>query len=206
MPWSYTALIALSAVVLIVWLLLARANRIDRLHRKVAASRAALDAQLRRRATAAVELASSGLVDPASSIVIADAAFSATDDDGPALTPVEALSMKGLGLDRERAESALSAALREALTDIDSLSVHGGDVRDQLLAAVAAAWYRAVVARRFHNEAVTQCILARRHWYVRVFRLAWHTPLPVAVDLDDAMPETLVAASTAVESRAAAGE
>ncbi len=116
MTWSEIALIALGrsrSASCFAW---RGASRLDRLHRKVAASRIALDAQLVRRASAAVELAASGALDPASAVLVADAAYTASDA-GAVTSPAAALKMDGLGADRERAESGLTATLREALDD-----------------------------------------------------------------------------------------
>ena len=54
-----------------------RAGRLDRLHARLEAARFALDAALIRRSSVALELASSGLLDPAASLVLAGAAHDA---------------------------------------------------------------------------------------------------------------------------------
>ena len=64
---------ALLAGVYVSW----RAGRIDRLHARVDMARAALDATLLRRASVALELATSGLLDPATSLLLATAAHGA---------------------------------------------------------------------------------------------------------------------------------
>jgi len=76
-----------------------RAGRLDRLHARVEAARAALDAALVRRSSIALELAASGLLDPATSLLIAGAAHDA----------------RAAGEPNERAESDLTRALRAAL-------------------------------------------------------------------------------------------
>ena len=50
-----------------------RASRLDRLHNRAEAARTALDLALVRRASAASELATSGLLDLATSLLLADA-------------------------------------------------------------------------------------------------------------------------------------
>ena len=50
------------------------ANRLDRLHARVEGSRSALDAQLVRRSSVALELATSQLLDPATSLLLTEAA------------------------------------------------------------------------------------------------------------------------------------
>src|ERR1700689_699927 len=54
-----------------------RAGRLDRLHARLEARRAALDVALVRRSSVALELASSGLLDPATSLLLASAAHDA---------------------------------------------------------------------------------------------------------------------------------
>ena len=65
---GWTVLVTL--LVVIGWLLYARAVRVDRLHRQVLGARATLEAQLVHRAQAALELATSGLLDPASGLLL----------------------------------------------------------------------------------------------------------------------------------------
>ena len=50
-----------------------RAGRIDRLHTRVDMARAALDVTLLRRSSVALELATSGILDPATSLLLAAA-------------------------------------------------------------------------------------------------------------------------------------
>ncbi len=192
MSWSEITLVVLLVVGVLGWLAWISASRVDRLHRKVSASRIALDSQLVRRASAAADLATSGLLDPASSVLVADAAYAVIDADGPVTRPEQALAMDGLGDDRERSESVLSATLREALDDGEDVAeLRGTPAGESLVATLGAAWYRAQLARRFHNEAVAQAQRARRHWYVRLLHLAGHAPMPRTVELDDQMPAGL---------------
>lgn len=195
MTWSELALVVLVVAAAVVWLSWISASRLDRLHRKVIASRIALQAQLARRGAAAIDLASSGLLDPAGAVLVADAGFTVVEDAGPQAVPggeLTALSMGGLGADRERAESALSATLRSALGDEESV----GRLRRtadgaELVGNLAAAWYRAQLARRFHNEAVAQAQRARRTWYVRLLHLTGRAGVPQTVEFDDQMPAGL---------------
>jgi hypothetical protein len=190
--WSEITLLVLVVVAVVVWLSWVSASRLDRLHRKVTASRIALDAQLVRRASAAADLATSGVLDPASSVLVADAAYAVVDDAGPVTSPDRALAMDGLGAQRERAESALSATLRSAFDDVATLDeLRATSPGDELVANLGAGWYRAQLARRFHNEAVAQAQRARRHWYVALLHLAGRAPWPQTVELDDLMPAGL---------------
>ncbi|MEU2201368.1 hypothetical protein [Isoptericola sp. NPDC019482] len=195
MTWSELALVVLVVAAVAVWLAWISASRLDRLHRKVVASRIALQAQLARRAGAAIDLASSGLLDPAGAVLVADAAFAVVEDAAPPPAPGAELALEGLGPDRERAESELSATLRSALGDDEALAeLRGAPDGDELVGQLSAAWYRAQLARRFHNEAVAQARRARRTWYVRLLRLSGHAALPRTVELDDQMPEGLTGA------------
>src|SRR5262249_60579460 len=76
-----------------------RAGRLDRLHTRVETARAALDAALVRRSSVALELAACGLLDPATSLLLAGAAHDA----------------RAAGAPDELAESDLTRALRAAL-------------------------------------------------------------------------------------------
>lgn len=170
------------------WYLSFSAARLDRLHHRVEGARAVLDAQLLRRATAASELASSGLLDPATSVLLAGAAAdavaagdSADDVPEPALDAVSAR--------REAAESDLSRVLRAALDDPEQLRVLREDpLGADLLAALDAACHRVRLARRFHNDAVTQAQRVRAKRVVRLARLAGRAPVPQTFEMDDDPP------------------
>jgi len=96
--WTLIVLVVL-AVVLWGFYISWRASRLDRLHNRTEAARTALDLAMVRRSSAAYELASSGLLDPATSLLLADAVCRAKDAD-----PAE----------RDLAESDLTRALRAA--------------------------------------------------------------------------------------------
>lgn len=198
LTWSELTLVVAGALLVGLWLVWLAASRLDRLHRKVGASRAVLDNQLVRRASACAELAGSGLLDPASAILLGEAAWQAlvagaVPEDLPdtaALDPEVPLG--GEHPDRDLAESELSATVRAVLADDeDVVALRAEPYGAELLEAMAAAWYRVQLARRFHNEAVTQTRRVRGKWLVRLLRLAGHAPLPVSVEIDDAMPEAL---------------
>lgn len=229
MTWSEVAVVVIVAIAVLVWWVWVAASRLDRLHRKVGASRAALDTQLVRRASAAAEIATAGVLDPVTSLLVADAAWDAltaggygrddleitapdlaaslgeeatpparpsdvlvdldesTDHDDPtAVDPGAQLS----GADeRQQAESALSRTLRAAFAEPDALPE--GDVGDELVTALVAAWYRVQLARRFHNEAVAQTQRVRRKALVRLLRLAGRARMPQTVEIDDRWPDAL---------------
>lgn len=151
------------------------AGRLDRLHARVDASRAVLDAELLRRSASALELATAGLLDPATSVLIADAASRARTVDEES---------------RYQSESDLTAVLCTAFDDPADLKV----LRDEDPAIIVPldelgmACRRAAHARRFHNEMVRGAQRLRRKLLVRWLRLAGHAPWPESVELDDTVP------------------
>jgi len=153
------------------------AGRLDRLHARVDAARAALDAQLVRRSAVAMELATCGLLDPASALLIADAASTARQAGDE---------------DRTLAESDLSRALRAALDQPDQLEELSDSAEGrQLVEELEAVGRRVVMARRFHNDAVRAARALRSKRHVRYLRLAGHARPPVTFECDDAPPECL---------------
>ena len=177
--------LALLVAVLLAWYLTYSAARLDRLHAKVEGSLAALDAQIVRRAEAALELGTIGLLDPATSLILVDAASESLEraserHNGDLLG---GQSFTG----REPAESNLTEALAVALTPetVDDVRMRGGETAVDVLGRLQAASLRVQLARRFHNQAVTEVQRVRRKPVVRVFRLAGRAPLPVTVEFDD---------------------
>jgi hypothetical protein len=177
--WVVIGVLALIVALLVGFYLSMTAGRLDHLHRRIDTSRLALDAQLLRRSSVSLELASSQLLDPAASLVLASSAHHArTSTD---LEPD----------DRALAETDLTAALVAALDTEDIAEVRtvgaGADMLDEL----DAACRRVQLSRRFHNDAVRACRQLRRQRMVRLFRLAGHTPWPESFEMDDSTPEGL---------------
>jgi hypothetical protein len=174
MEWlPVTATIVVLFTVLLSW----TAGRVDRLHHRVNGARAGLDAQLMHRSGATLELAATGLLDPARSLVLLDAAHQARASGDT---------------DRELAESDLSRALVASLGDaseIDRLREHPDAV--ELLAELGNACRKVELARRFHNDVVASALSLRRNRVARWFRLAGHAHLPAMVEMDDSWPATL---------------
>lgn len=163
------------------------AGRLDRLHRKIETAHAALDAQLLRRVAATQDLASSGLVDPASALVLSSAAQSAfvvDPDDDARRSLVESELTRTLGTVFDT---------REDVEDITDAVGSDAPVAEQLLDELAVASRRVELARRFHNDVVRSCLDLRRRRLSRWFRLAGHTPLPAPIDFDDTPPAGLAA-------------
>lgn len=178
-------LLVVSVLALLGLLLWSVAQRLDRLHRREIQSRATLEAQLTHRADAAAELAASGLLDPASAVLIADAAWDAGLRSARLLGEEEPAGV-GAGAQRGLLESELSRTLRAALGEPEHQETLGRRPRGgQLLAELAHCNYRAQLARRFHSDAVVQIRQIRSTWLVRTFRLAGHAPMPSTFEMDD---------------------
>ncbi|MPV49375.1 hypothetical protein GCG21_05020 [Pseudactinotalea sp. HY160] len=189
-------LLVIAGVAIVAGLLLWHARRLDRLHRRVLDTRAILETQLGQRSEVAAQLAHSGLLDAASSVVVAEAAWQA-GIHADRLIPIDpahgsigtraAAPLTG-GLDRGQAESDLTVALRAALgepADRELMAATSG--ARELLEQVERCCYRAQLARRFHNEVVVAVLSLRGSWFVRFFHLAGRAPLPRPVDMDDAV-------------------
>ena len=154
------------------------AGRLDRLHARIDAAKAALDAQLLRRASIAQEVATANILDPAAAMVLYQAAHAArlAEDE-----------------QREVAESELSQALRAVFAESAQVqAVHEAPGGQATIEELAAAVRRVPMARRFHNDAVRAARAVRRHRTVRWLRLAGHAPFPLAFEMDDEPPPALV--------------
>lgn len=182
------ALLVLVLVVVLAWQLSFSAARLDRLHARVEGARSALETQLVRRATASLDLANSGLLDPATALIVAGAASEAllagedlADEPGESLAGPEGY--------RETAESDLSRALQVALGDAEDVAAlrqdpYGGE----LVGALAAVCHRAQLARRFHNDAVLQAQRVRHKRVVRWAHLSGRAQMPQTIEIDDDPP------------------
>ncbi len=173
---SVLEIVTLVVAVLIAfaWYLTYTAARLDRLHTRMEGTYAALDAQLVRRAEAVLELANSGALDPAGALIVAGAA---TD------------SLEGGEVDqaeREAIESELTQAIRLVVPDATGKGGNGSrDAATEATHRLDDAHHRVTMARRFHNDAVTDVLRLRRNPLVRAFRLAGYTDLPRTVEFDD---------------------
>jgi hypothetical protein len=149
-----------------------RAGRLDRLHARLETAQAALDAALVRRSSVALELASSGLLDPATSLLLAGAAHDARSANDA----------------RELPESDLTRALRAALGQPGFLAtLTGKEDAAELLAEVEGAAHQVFLARKFYNDAVAATRTQRRRWLVRLLHLAGGAPLPEFFEIDDSL-------------------
>jgi hypothetical protein len=174
MTWTIIVLVVL-ALVLWSFYVSWRASRLDRLHNRVEAARTALDLALVRRAAAASELASSGLLDPATSQLLVDAVRRAR---------------QAVQAERDLAESDLTRALRATLGDPDfRKEIIGDDGAAELVTEVEAAAQQVFIARKFYNDVAGRTIDARRRPLPRVLRLYGSAQQPVFFDMDDALTD-----------------
>lgn len=168
------AIAALGAVgVLLTW----TAGRLDRLHTRLEAARAALDAQLFHRSGAALEVAAGEGLDPAAALVLLDAAHAART-----APPAE----------REAAESDLTKTLDAVFADPAQVaSLRSAPERAELLDELASACRKVEMARRFHNDTVASAIALRHRRIVRWLGLAGHAEAPAMVEMNDTPPPGL---------------
>ena len=160
MTWLFVATVLLLAVLVCfgAWVYQS-ANRLDRLHVRYDLSWQALDGALARRAVVARAVAVDAFHGAAPGkrlMALADAAERA---------PRQA---------REAAENELSAAL--AMVDPATLP-------SALVAELADAEARVLLARRFHNDAVRDTLGLRERPMVRLLRLGGRAPLPTYFEI-----------------------
>ena len=175
MIWT---IIVLAVLALVLWSFYVswRASRLDRLHNRVEAARTSLDLALVRRASAASELASSGTVDPATSLLLGDAVRRARG-----AKPAE----------RDLAESDLTRALRATIGDPEARKELAADAGTaELVTEVEDAAQRVFIARKFYNDLAGRTVYARRRPLAKVLRLYGSAQEPAFFDMDDAIDES----------------
>ncbi|WP_107660700.1 NUDIX hydrolase [Nocardia suismassiliense] len=160
------ALIAAVIVALGIWAY-STANRLDRLHVRSDQSWQALDAALARRAVVARSVAAA-IADP-----VADPALA---DQAKVLAHLADRAERAGRADRETVENQLSAAL--STIDIEKL-------RPQMVAELADAEARVLIARRFHNDAVRDTLALRTRRSVRILHLGGTAPLPTYFEITE---------------------
>ena len=152
------AMVIISLVIIVAlivgWRITWLATRVDRANARAERTWAALDAALVRRAQRALELVLTPGIDPATALLVADAAATALE---PNLSRT----------DRERAESDLSHVL-------DAV----GPILPTTTSRLDSERARASICRRLHNDAVATALSLRRRYTVRVLSLAGHAAIP----------------------------
>ena len=160
---TWIVVIALVLLVVVILLVAAwayqTAHRLDRLHVRYDLSWQALDGALARRAVVARAVAVEAY---------------AGGPDGKRLAALADAAERAPRSGRETAENELSAAL--ALVDPASLPV-------ALVAELADAEARVLLARRFHNDAVRDTLALRERPAVRILRLGGTAALPTYFEI-----------------------
>jgi hypothetical protein len=167
-----------------------RAGRLDRLHARLEAARAALDVALVRRSSVALEFASSGLLDPATSLLLASVAHDARSaQNGHGQEGGQQGQEREGG--QELPESDLTRALRAVFGQPGfRSSLNGTEGADELLTELESAAHQVFLARKFYNDAVAATVAARRRPLVRLLRLAGGAPLPEFFEIEDSLVGT----------------
>jgi hypothetical protein len=176
MGWTWLVLV-LVVLALGFWYLSTTAGRLDRLNKRVETAQHSLETQLLRRASLATELAASGLLDPASSAVLADAAHAvrvAPQDRSP---------------ERAVAESNLTAVLGAVFDDPAEVASmrqlpEGAELADELDMTTR----RVAMSRRFLNDGVRANRNVRSQKVVRWFPLAGTSVAPDTFEFDAEPP------------------
>ncbi|MGX7679986.1 hypothetical protein ACSMXN_13935 [Jatrophihabitans sp. DSM 45814] len=160
--WLIAAVVA--AIVLTTWVSMTL-TRLDRLHARVDAAQAALDAQLVRRAAALLHLAEM----PRSGI-------SAEQSEELGAIARQALALDPL--DRRATENRVG----RAIADLNATrAVLPAEAATELSEAAA----RVLIARRFFNDAVRDTRTLRSRRMPRLLHLAGRRELPQYFDIDD---------------------
>lgn len=172
--------LAVLAAALFAWWLSMIAGRLDRIHIRRDEALVALRLQLAWRTSAVAKLLTGGVLDPLSAQVLRAEVENVTAAVDRSL--IEYLA----------AEGEMTQVLCQVFDDAEEVNaIAETDQARAVFADLAAACRRVELARRFHNDAVGAAQLLRGRRVVRWFRLAGHTPLPVAVDLADQVPPGL---------------
>ncbi|HEY2299240.1 MAG TPA: NUDIX hydrolase [Jatrophihabitans sp.] len=167
LPVGWLVVAVVVAVLLSMWVTFTL-TRLDRLHARVDAARAALDAQLVRRAVALLHVveAPETPLQSGRRAELEAVARAATSPDGP-----------------ERREPVENAVGR-AVAQLAGGTALGPDASAELREAAA----RVQVARRFYNDAVRDTRTLRARRMPRLLHLAGRVELPRFFDIDDTEP------------------
>ncbi len=169
LPVAWLVVAVLVAVVLTMWITFTL-TRLDRLHARVDAAQAAMDAQLVRRAAALQHVAES----PDSGVL--DDRRARYDD-----LAREALNTGEADERREVAENAVGRAVAELAACPEPIRA---DAAEELREAAA----RVLIARRFYNDAVRDTRTLRARRLPRLFHMAGRREMPQFFDIDDTLP------------------
>lgn len=168
MPTAAWVAIAVVLAVLITSWITFTATRLDRLHARVDAAQAALDAQLVRRAAAVLHVAESEVK------ILGDR-------ERARLAGVCEAALAPAPEDREAAENAVGRAMVD-------LAARRAELPAAAVEELREAGTRVLIARRFYNDAVRDTRALRNRRMPRILRLAGHRQLPQFFDIDDTLP------------------
>jgi len=159
--WTLTGLLVAVLLFIAVWAF-QTANRLDRLHVRCDLSWQALDAALARRSVVARAVAADAYQGSA---------------DGPRLAALAGTAERSPRSSREACENELSAALE---------SVDPSTIPVALVAELADAEARVLLARRFHNDAVRDTLALRERRSVRLLKLGGRASPPTYFEFAEA--------------------
>ena len=163
--WLVLAVVV--AVLLTAWITFTL-TRLDRLHARVDAAQASLDAQLVRRVAAVVHVVEAG----ETTLPAADRAR------------YQGLAHAALNAERDERQSAENVVGRAVIELVEARSDLTPAAADEL----AEAAVRVLIARRFYNDAVRDTRALRERRMPRLLHLAGQRPLPQFFDIDDTVP------------------
>lgn len=155
------------AVLLTAWVTFTL-TRLDRLHARVDAAQAALDAQLVRRVAAVVH------------VIEADG-HGLAEGRRRRYEQVAHAALQAEGEERQSAENVVGRAVIELVET-------GGELSTAAAAELSEAAARVLIARRFYNDAVRDTRSLRERRMPRLLHLAGHRPIPQFFDIDDTVP------------------
>lgn len=176
LPVGWLVVAVAVAILLSMWVTFTL-TRLDRLHARVDAARAALDAQLVRRAAALLHVveAPDTPLDDAARAEYQRIAVAGTTTDGAEPDPASEAVHR-----RAPIENAIGRAV--------SRLVAGTELRPDATAELREAAVRVQVARRFYNDAVRDTRTLRARRMPRLLHLAGRVQLPEFFDIDDTEP------------------
>lgn len=190
-PWLLVAIaVAVIALGVVAGFAITRARRLDRLHQRILASRDSLSRLLLRRASEAdllsrsVGLENSGLADAARAY-IQDGGDQLTTDGLDRRTAAQRQGDRVEVATRLERASALSRAIREALTPDVRARIASDPEAGARLEALDTTCYRIQLTRNVHNVDVAGVRALRSARMVKLLRLAGHAPIPEPIDFDD---------------------
>lgn len=168
--WLVAAVVV--AILLTMWITFTL-TRLDRLHARVDAARAAMDAQLVRRAAALLHVAEA----PDSGVPngVRDSYYRIAS---------RALNTPEADAERRDAENAVGRA-------VSALAALPQPLREDAVAELQEASARVLIARRFYNDAVRDTRALRGRRMPRVLRMAGRRALPEFFDIDDTVPSRM---------------